>query len=261
MKEDRILMQSGRHEDNRAEGNMLSLIQAERLKMKHTFGGKLPIVAAVLTLSLVLLLAYKNKYYSVNAWNWWYVMLLTGMLAILCCLGIKKEQKLHYCNLFSSYISPGQYLIGKICFYAAGLVIANLIVAVGTYAADIFWGNYIPIGREFLAAVVLSVCFLWEIPFFMLLGLRFGIFVSLFSCMVLSIGGTSVLADSDLWWLCPTAVPVRLMCPVLGIMPNGLLVPADSPLWNMGVIIPGIMICLVWFVVFTKVLFAAVQPA
>lgn len=188
-------------------------------------------------------------------------MLLPGMLAILCCLGIKKEQKLHYCNLFSSHISPGQYLIGKICFNAAGLVIANLIVAVGTYAADIFWGNYIPIGREFLAAVVLSVCFLWEIPFFMLLGLRFGIFVSLFSCMVLSIGGTSVLADSDLWWLCPAAVPVRLMCPVLGIMPNGLLVPADSPLWNMGVIIPGIMICLVWFVVFTKVLFAAVQPA
>lgn len=256
MKKRRIVLPYRLNVSDGTESNMISVIRAERLKMRHTFGGILPAAAAVLTLGIVLGLAYKNKYYSVNAWNWWYVMLLPGMLATLCYLGMKKEKKTHYCNLFSSPVSPGKYLAGKICFYATGLCAANLLIAAGTFAADIFWGggNYIPIGNEFAAAVVLSVCFLWKIPLFMLLGARFGIFVSLFLCMALSMGGTLLAADFDLWWLCPSAVPVRLMCPVLGIMPNGLLVPADSMLLDVRVIVPGILICVVWFVICTGIL-------
>lgn len=233
---------------------MISIIRAERLKMRHTFGGILPVTAALLNLSLVLVLAYKSQYYSVNAWNWWYVMLLPGMLAILCYLGMKKEKKMHYCNLLSLSVSPGKCMAGKIFCYALGLCASNLLVAAGAFAADIFWGGYIPAENGFVAAIMLSLCFLWEIPLYMMLSARFGVFVSLFSGMVLSIGGTTVLADSDLWWLCPAAVPVRLMCPVLGIMPNGLLVPAESLLWDAGVILPGILICVLWFAGLTYVL-------
>ena len=73
---------------------MILNIRAERLKMKHTFGSILPQTAALLTLVLTLGLAYGNEYYSANAWNWWYVMLLPGMLCVLCCLGIKREKKM-----------------------------------------------------------------------------------------------------------------------------------------------------------------------
>lgn len=234
---------------------MVSIIRAERLKMRHTFGRVLPVAAALLTLTLALGFAYRNKYYSVSAWNWWYVMLLPGMLAVLCCLGMKKERKLHYGNLLSLHISQEKCLTGKIIFYAVGLSAANLLIAAGTFAADIFWGSYIPLGNGFIAAIVLSICCLWEIPLFMVLEMRVGIFGSLLCGMVLSIGGTSMIADSDLWWVCPAAVPVRLMCPILGIMPNGLLVPADSPLGDIGVVFPGIMICLAWFGVFMGILF------
>lgn len=236
---------------------MLAMIRAEQLKMRHTFGGSLPVAAVLLTLGLVFGLAHRNPYYSVNAWNWWYVMLLPGMVSILCHLGMKREKKMHYCNLFSLPFSSQRCFAGKIVFYSLGLSTANLVMAIGTFIADIFWGSYIPLGNEFVAAFVLNICFLWEIPLFMLLSVRFGIFVCLFSGMVLSIGATAVIADGDLWWICPAAIPVRLMCPVLGIMPNGLLVSEGSPLWDTSVILPGIIICLVWFVVFTGVCFTA----
>lgn len=226
---------------------MGSIICAERLKMKHTFVVILPETAALLALVLVLGLAFGNKYYSVNAWNWWYVMLLPGMLSVLCCLGIKRERKMHYCNLLSLSISPARCLMGKIFCYALELGAANLIIVTGTLAAGRLWGSYIPAMNGFAAAVLLCVCYLWEIPLFLWLGSRFGTFISLFFCMALSATGVGLFADSDLWWLFPAAIPVRLMCPVLGIMPNGLLVSADSPLWDTGVILPGVLISLAWF--------------
>ncbi len=38
------------------------------------------------------------------------------------------------------------------------------------------------------------------------------------------------------------------MCPVLGIMPSGVLAPALSPLLDSSVILPGIIISFVWFI-------------
>ena len=226
---------------------MGSVIRAERMKMKHTFDGILPEAAALLTLVLVLGLAFGNSYYSVNAWNWWYVMLMPGMLSVLCCLGIKRERKMHYCNLLTLSVPPARCLMGKILCYALELGAANLIIAAGTLAAGRLWGSYIPDVNGFAAAILLCVCSLWEIPLFLWLGSRFGTFISLFFCMASSAAGVALFADSDLWWLFPAAIPVRLMCPVLGIMPNGLLVSADSTLWDTGVILPGVLISLVWF--------------
>ncbi len=113
------------------------------------------------------------------------------------------------------------------------------------------WGSGIPLVNSLAAAALLSICSLWEIPFFLMVSARFGVFVNLFSCMVLTLGATVMLAGSGLWWLCPAAIPVRLMCPVLGILPNGLTVPADSPLWDPGVVLPGIVLSLLWFAVLT----------
>lgn len=231
---------------------MLSVIRAERLKMRHTFGRFLPAASALLTLSIALVLSGMGSYYAVNAWNWWYVMLLPGMLAVLGCLGMKREKKIRYYNLLSSPRPPERCLLGKIIYYGAALVWANLLVFLGTSAGGVFMGTYIAPAKGLAAAVLLSVCFLWEIPLYMLLGARFGMFAAVFTCMALSIGGT-VFAHTNLWWLCPSSIPARLMCPVLGIMPNGLLVAPDSPLKSAAVIAPGIVLSLVWFIVITVI--------
>ena len=232
------------------KSNMPALVRAEHVKMKHTFVRILPAASALMALFLVFSFA-PGIYFAVSAWNWWYTMLLPGMLAVLCYLVIKREKKLHYCNLLSSPLAPSACLLGKILYCTLALCLANLLLALGTLAAGMVWGSGIPLVNSLAAAALLSICSLWEIPFFLMVSARFGVFVNLFSGMVLTLGATVMLAGSGLWWLCPAAIPVRLMCPVLGILPNGLTVPADSPLWDPGVVLPGIVLSLLWFAVLT----------
>ncbi len=55
---------------------------------------------------------------------------------------------------------------------------------------------------------------------------------------------TILLTLSYLW-----EIPARLMCPTLGIRPNGLPIPAGSELWSTHVILPGILLSFAWFIV------------
>ena len=71
---------------------MLKMIRAEHIKSRHTFGKHLPVIFPIFTLLLVYCLMRGNMMPE-GTWNWWYAMLLPGMLAILCHIGMKKEKK------------------------------------------------------------------------------------------------------------------------------------------------------------------------
>lgn len=235
----------------RSVREMYGLICSEKLKMSHSFGRHLPLSAAVCQVMISLFLSMGTDYYSVNAWNWWYTMILPGMLAILCYLGMKKEKKQHYANLLTTSVSPEKCWIGKIIYYASALLCANLFIFIGTFVGGILIGTTIPPINGLAAALLLSICYLWEIPLYMMLSVRFGMFVSIFVCMVMTVGSLFALGDSSLWWICPASIPFRLMCPVLQIMPNGLIVEAGSRYMSAAVIVPGVILSLLWFVVLT----------
>ncbi|MBD5513649.1 MAG: lantibiotic immunity ABC transporter MutE/EpiE family permease subunit [Lachnospiraceae bacterium] len=230
---------------------MKELIRAERLKLRHSFGSFLPLSAAVLQVMISLFLSMGTSYYSVNAWNWWYTMILPGMLSVLCYLGIKQEKKQHYANMLTTQIAPDRCWMGKILYYAIKLLWANLLIFVGTAVGGILIGTTIPVANGFAAALLLSICYLWEIPLYMALSARFGMFAAVCTCMTITVGSLITLGASKLWWVCPASVPFRLMCPVLQIMPNGLIVESDSRYMSTSVIFPGIMISLFWFTVLT----------
>lgn len=226
---------------------MLNIVKAERLKMCHTFEKFLPVIFPVFTLILVLCLM-GGSYFSYGAWNFWYTLLLPAMLAVLCYLGMKKDGKIHYYNMFTTPDAPDKCLAGKIIYYSMGLFMANFIIFAGTVTVNFLNGSTVSLAAGLCASILLSILYLWEIPLYMLLSYRFGMFTDIFVCFVLSIGGTAILANTKFWWLCPSSVPVRLMCPVLGILPNGLPVPDESSLSDTGVILPGILVSLIWLV-------------
>lgn len=227
---------------------MWNLCKAEHLKLKHTFGRKLPLFAPVLTILLVLsmTMGIENSLPS-GAWNWWYIMLLPGMLAILCCLNVKKDKKLNFYHMLSTRVPPRKSWAGKIMYCGLGLLVSNLIVFAATDLGGRILGTTVSAPEGFFGAVLLSITYLWEVPLYLFLSARFGMFASLFTSMVLSVTGVAILADTKFWWAWPAAVPVRLMCPVLGIKPNGLPVPGGSELLNPNVILPGVLISMVWF--------------
>lgn len=229
--------------------NMKNIIRAERLKVQHTFSKTLPVVASAITLLLAFALTGGiDNAFPAGAWNWWYCILLPGMLSVLCYLNMSKERKCKYYNLKALPIDERKLLLGKIAYLSLGLLLSNLIIFIGASIGGVMFGTTISIRGGAVGVVLLSISYLWEIPLYLFLSAKFGMFASVFSCMVLSIGGVATVADRSSWWLCPSSVPVRLMCPTLGLLPNGLPVPSKSELLNTNVILPGILISVLWFV-------------
>ena len=230
---------------------MLKMIKAEHIKSRHTLGIYLPVIFPILAVLLAYCLMYGNMMPE-GTWNWWYAMLLPGMLAILCYLGMVKEKKMRYFNLYCLPIPISKYLMGKMIYLGLCLLIANFVIFIGTWIAGNLFGSTISVMGGFWGFVLLTVTYLWEIPLYMLLSSRFGMFTSIFSCMVLTIGSVVAIAHSKLWWVLPSAIPIRLMCPILGILPNGLLAPEGSRLLDTSVIFPGMLISLVWFALMSR---------
>ena len=73
---------------------MTNIIRAEFLKSKRTMSSKLIVVFPIITLvmAFVLTLGMINAY-AESAWNWWYVLLLPGMIAIVSYLSVIREKK------------------------------------------------------------------------------------------------------------------------------------------------------------------------
>ena len=234
---------------------MSSIIKAEHLKCKRTFTKYLPVIAPIITLLLVLALTggLENAF-PAGAWNWWYATLLPGALAVICYLSIGKDRKNRYYNLKSLPVSGQKLIFGKMIYIASGLLAANVIIFLGTTIGGALFGTTISIEGAAAATILLTVSYLWEIPVYLFLSARFGMFADIFVCMVISIGGVATVADKSSWWICPSSIPVRLMCPTLGLLPNGLPIPAESELWGTSVILPGVILALGWFTVCAVIL-------
>lgn len=232
---------------------MLSIVKAENLKLRHTFGARLPMIAPVFTLCLVLPWSWgMGSAVFAGVWNWWYTLLLPGMLAIFCYLGMGKDKKMNYYHLLLSPVSVRKCLMGKIVYGFLVLLFANFLIFAGTWLGGALFGWSVPVTGGFCAFLVLSVTHLWEIPLYFFLSARFGLLAVAFVSMGLQVLAAPLLAGTAYWWVLPVAIPVRLMCPLLGILPNGLAVPEGSHLWHGGVLAPGIALSLVWFVLMSR---------
>lgn len=233
---------------------MMKYLKAEHVKLKHTFGGKIPVIAPCLMLLLAfVLMGGLVAAFPAAAFNWWYSLFLSGSLSITCYLSIKKDKKGKYHNIRLLPILPQKSWLGKVLYCALGLFASNVILYIGTLLAGAVFGTTISSLNGLSAAFLLTVTYLWEVPLFLFLSARFGMFMSVFLSVILSVSGILTVTDSSPWWLYPAAIPVRLMCPVLGLLPNGLPVVAGSELGNPNVILPGIVLSVVWFLVFVIV--------
>ena len=233
---------------------MIAIMKAEHLKLAHSFSRKVPFAVSILTLSLALFLTLGiYAAFPAGAWNWWYTLMMHGMLAIFCYFSIKKDKKIHYYHSLSLSVAPEKCWLGKIMYCVPMLFFSNLIIFIGTFLGGMILGTTIPAANGLTGAVLLGITCLWEIPFFLFLSAKSGVFGAVITGIVLPLAAVVGIADTPLWWVCPAAVPMRLMCPVLGILPNGLLIEPDNLLNDPNVILPGILLSLLWFVLFTFV--------
>ena len=74
--------------------------------------------------------------------------------------------------------------------------------------------------------------------------------VELLVCLVLMVGGI-IIASTGKWYFFVSSIPMRILCPLLHILPNGIRAEEGSPLLDAGVVFPGICISIIWFIAAT----------
>lgn len=239
---------------------MYSYFKAEALKMKHTFAKKLIFLAPIFTVLLSLVLA--PAYFQIDCYNWWYAMILPGSISLECTLVAVKDMKMKNRAVLSLPINLKKVWISKVLVCTAMFICASMFLLLGS----IVLGNIIklgPMGRinilnGLLGILVLIITFLWQIPLCLFLGSRIGMFptilINIGAYMILGI----VAATESIWYLIPYAIPARLMCPIIKVLPNGLPAVKGSmtfkpEMLSSSVILPGIIITLILFVILTVV--------
>ena len=200
-------------------------------------------------LAFVLTLGMTNAY-AESVWNWWYTLLLPGMLAIICYLSITREKKTRYYHLMTLSISKRKLVMGKIIYMGCVILVSDMIIFVGATFGGFLLTTCVPFGGALAAVLVLSITQLWEIPLLLFLSERFGMIVELLVCLVLTVGGV-IIAPTGKWYFFVSSIPMRILCPLLHILPNGIRAEEGNPLLDAGVVFPGICISIIWFIAAT----------
>ncbi|WP_414733216.1 lantibiotic immunity ABC transporter MutE/EpiE family permease subunit [Acetobacterium carbinolicum] len=205
---------------------MLAIIKSEFQKSKRSAVNKFVILAPLMTLLLCYFLGGGQN----GAYNWWVVMFLPGLIAILAAMVIGRDKNLEYKGLFLYPREKALFWIGKTLYVSLLFLGSSLIFMLGIAMMGLFVKTEISLQANLFAISILILTFLFQIPICMFLADRFNLFVAtLFNVgmvilSVVSFGSESIIKYS------PYGVGVALMCPILHILPNGLPVPEGSPL-------------------------------
>ena len=230
---------------------MTNIIRAEFLKSKRTMSSKLIVAFPIIALVMAFMLTSgMTEAYAESAWNWWYTLLLPGMIAIVSYLSIMREKKNGYYNIKTLPIEKRKLMLGKIVYLGILVLVSNAILFAGATLGGTFLTTSVPVAGAAITVIILTIVQLWQIPLFLFLSEKFGMVVELIVCLVITVLGT-VVAPTGKWLLFVSSIPMRVVTPLLHVLPNGLSTQAEDPLLDSSVILPGIIVALAWFVLLT----------
>ncbi|WP_304508085.1 lantibiotic immunity ABC transporter MutE/EpiE family permease subunit [Anaerotignum sp.] len=230
---------------------MLNFIQSEWLKQKHSFNKMLLWLAPLFTILLTLVLMGGSNLQN-GAYNWWYTMLLPGSFTMFSAFTVTREQKKNRHGLFGLAVRKNMLWNAQVILCTLFLFMTCMIFFIGITVGGILFGEAIPMASSFCASLVLFISFAWEIPLWMFVTEKMGAFISILLSLFCNFGIAVICAVKSFWWV-PFSIPARLMCPLIGVLPNGLQVEAGSKIADAHVIFPGMLISIVLYILLTLV--------
>jgi len=229
---------------------MDAVCRSEIIKMKRSSAYLFAVAGPVFTMILCILLGVGDLF-QYGAMNWWYTGILPGVLAIICASSIQRDSKINYYGVLSLPIRKEKIWLAKIIICCAIYLGATVTMVIGTIIGGSILGSRVSSGEMIIAGIVLFITFIWQIPFVLLLVRKTSMFIAVIVNMFMNILGVVAFAPESNWYVFPFAIASRLMCPIIGVLPNGLPVEEGSLLLNTNVILPGIAISIVLFIVLT----------
>ncbi|MBJ8326201.1 lantibiotic immunity ABC transporter MutE/EpiE family permease subunit [Streptococcus pacificus] len=212
---------------------MTNYILAEHLKHKHSFLKKLLIIAPIIAIVSAFLLM--PLYFTANAYNWWYVILMPATFALIpAMIHRKEERKLNYRAVFSLNLDLKKVWLSKIVTALVYMSIAAMVHLLGVFGFQFLIENQmIPIygfDTLLIASMLLIITNIWQAPFCLFLAKKIGFVASITINAILGLVLGILFSDSSLWLFCPYSWGIRLMVPVMHILPNGVPAELSNPM-------------------------------
>ncbi|SHO47660.1 lantibiotic immunity ABC transporter MutE/EpiE family permease subunit [Anaerocolumna xylanovorans] len=230
---------------------MADYFKAELLKQKHSFNNIIIWLIPVINIIISMILM-GPQFIQTASYNWWYVLFLPFTFTYISASIIKKERKYNFHGLFGITQNKMQLWLVKVGTATVYLFLSCLIFSLFTLLCGVTINQQIPVINNLAASAVLFLTFAWQIPFLMFITLKLNMFISVIVSIFCSLFLACIYGAGSWWWI-PFAIPVRLMCPIIKVLPNGLLMEADSPLGHSNVILPGIIITVILYLAVTAV--------
>lgn len=234
---------------------------AERLKNRHTSAEKLMILMPMITVFLAAWLG--REYFVINSYNWWYMILFPGMLALIGASVGNRDKRMddraiRVLPVEMGAVWDGKVLYGILCVGIALTVFLCMTLIVrmgfGQNPGQVFRIDP-SAGEQIFAVVVLFVTSLWQVPFCLFMQQLAGTFL-----MILIHMGSYILLSAELslhsfFMALPGGITSRLMCIILKILPNGLVAEPGSMTFTQELLdqngLPiGIAASVIWFLIF-----------
>lgn len=236
---------------------MMNYFLSENLKSKNTFIRRLIYIAPIFVFVLSIFLV--ADYYIVDGYNWWYMTIIPIFLVIECTSLASLDDRYKNSGILSLPLDLKKVWIAKIFVILKNFIISNLILFFFTnivsFIIPLNSVIKIPFINGLLGILVLIITFMWQIPIWLYLGQKFGKFI----CIILSMFTNiifQVSAIKEFWFVIPFSYPARLMCPILKILPNGLLAVPESETFSLELlstssVFYGVIVSIILFIFFT----------
>ncbi|WP_100330224.1 lantibiotic immunity ABC transporter MutE/EpiE family permease subunit [Bacillus xiapuensis] len=224
---------------------MMDILKAEFQKSKRTTTNKFVLITPLFTLLLCALWGGGQN----GAYNWWYIMFLPGMIAIISAQVITREKSLSYKGVLLYPKDKGSIWLGKILYSSILLIFSSLIFMAGIEVIGFLFGNTIPLKANMFATVVLILTMLFTIPISLFLTVQLNMFVAVLFNIGMTIMGVVSFDTNSILKFSPYGTSSALMAPILHILPNGLPVPENSPLLNGDMIVKDTVINIIVFII------------
>lgn len=219
---------------------MLNLVKAEILKQRRSFNNKVIWLIPIVLVALALFILPFNFYEGMM--NWWYITFLPFIFTYVSASLVRKDQKKNTHGLLAIVEDKKKLWYAKVVTAFVYLVIANIIFEVIVLISSKLLGFSIATGEMIVGLLVLCITFAWQLIAWMHLAQKVGEGICVLLSVICNLVIAALCAPGCYWWI-PVAIPARLMCPILGIMPNGCLVGEYAKaLASSSVIVPGIAI-------------------
>lgn len=220
-------------------------LRSELLKQKRSFQQVLLWLAPLATILLSLLLM-RGKYLQAGAYNWWYILILPGSLTISTALTAVKERRKNRHGLFGIAVQKKKLWTAQALVCTFWLLVTCVLFFVFITIGGFLFGEDISPAQNLAAGIVLFATFAWQVPLWMFLAENTGVVMTVFASLLCNNTAAIVAAGKSCWWI-PFAIPARMMCVCIHVLPNGLPMEAGNPLADSAVVVPAVLSAIAWY--------------